>query len=814
MDAFSGFVNTDETIDPLDCTPSTTARLPAKGGRKPGSGASGQPKADRQPVKSSGAAKPAMTTKQRRIHNRELALAYARAGVYVLLAKDKDPLTLDHGRRDTDIPKEEREKVRADFVEKHGFEPLMIGSTKSITTLKRAFAEVPDAVPAINGGPNNLLILDADEKDGGPRLLAEWFRNDPPPPHPITKTQGGGEHHYFRNPLGYGCKAGIFKRDLGTDVKGEGGYVIAQGAIRKDGKSYTPKDATNLVEWFMTGNDNGDPIPELPHAVCVELEKAADVGGTTVATGDERDMVERLHDEVDEYAFDPELGLFDIPHLLAKDPAFARAWTGEEANGSVAHFHIVRGLRREYGDKFEPAHALLAIEASEAGLVYSGNKSHGPGEYNDRDIARDYIKAMKDNVEKSHIVDGSAFGDVSSLVDEEVDDTATTTAKRTKRKLTFQLFDDAADEAFAEPEQQLVSDLIDLAAMIVLYGESNAGKSFFALLLAYCIAAGIPFDGREVQQGLVVYIVAEGGRRFRRRLAALKKRNPEIRDVPLAIVQGAVDLHSGNDVKPICNLVAEAEAATGRKAVLVIIDTLARAMGAGSENDAADMNLLVRHGDKVREVTGAALLYVHHSGKDKAKGARGHSSLRAATDTEMEVTATNGSHVADVTKQRDMDGDCSIRFRLVDVALGSDANGKPRKSAVAEITGSGSGSTHPVTPDGMTGATGPKLSPVEAEVLRFVQSAAETKASKEGRDTTSVEVALTDVLAAVNEDRRACGVDTKGEMKPNRLRNIRTVLIGKGLLVEAGRGTMKLRPIGDATGGFGAVDDDEGADDP
>jgi RecA-family ATPase len=57
----------------------------------------------------------------------------------------------------------------------------------------------------------------------------------------------------------------------------------------------------------------------------------------------------------------------------------------------------------------------------------------------------------------------------------------------------------------------------------------------------------------------------------------------------------------------------------------VVIDTLSRALAGGNENAPDDMGALVINTDKVRQLTGAALIYIHHSGKDAALGARGHS---------------------------------------------------------------------------------------------------------------------------------------------------------------------------------------------
>jgi hypothetical protein len=87
------------------------------------------------------------------------------------------------------------------------------------------------------------------------------------------------------------------------------------------------------------------------------------------------------------------------------------------------------------------------------------------------------------------------------------------------------------------------------------------------------------------------------------------------------------------------------------------------------------MGRLVSAGDHIREQTGAHLLYIHHAGKDASRGARGHSSLRAALDTEIEVTADNATrtHTAKITKQRDLPSNGErLAGRCVPVDLGFD----------------------------------------------------------------------------------------------------------------------------------------------
>jgi len=78
---------------------------------------------------------------------------------------------------------------------------------------------------------------------------------------------------------------------------------------------------------------------------------------------------------------------------------------------------------------------------------------------------------------------------------------------------------------------------------------------------------------------------------------------------------------------------------------------------------------------------------VHHTGKDVARGARGHNSLRAATDTEIEIQIDeDGARTAAVTKQRDHSGGESFSFELHHVPLGNDQDGDPVSSCVVVYT--------------------------------------------------------------------------------------------------------------------------------
>jgi hypothetical protein len=233
-------------------------------------------------------------------------------------------------------------------------------------------------------------------------------------------------------------------------------------------------------------------------------------------------------------------------------------------------------------------------------------------------------------------------------------------------------------------DNYIVKNLIGADTMSVIYGPSNSGKTFWTLDLAFHIAAGIPWRGRRVNRTGVLYLAAEGGKGVANRIAALKAVRG-VGDIPLALRRAGLDLLKQEaDLQIVYALAQEVKAASGGR-VMVVIDTLSRVMAGGDENSAADMTALIRNIDAIREATNCHIMLVHHSGKDVARGARGHSSLRAATDTEIEVQNEDGNRAAIVTKQRDYQGGETFAFELKGVVLGEDQDGDEVSSCVVEV---------------------------------------------------------------------------------------------------------------------------------
>ncbi len=271
-------------------------------------------------------------------------------------------------------------------------------------------------------------------------------------------------------------------------------------------------------------------------------------------------------------------------------------------------------------------------------------------------------------------------------------------------------FADELPDTFAPPDE-LVQGVLTAEGGSVLYGDSNSGKTFFVIDMAAALARGAAWMCRQTEPGLVVYLAAESPASVRSRLQAYQ-RHHRVKVPNFAIVQSPIDLFDSDaDTDALIQLVRQLETQRGQRVRLIVGDTLARLSAGANENAGQDMGLVVRRFDRIRTECKAHFLLVHHSGKAAAAGARGWSGIRAAVDTEIEVTDSPTGRCAEITKQRDLStkGD-RIGFRLDPVYLGLTKWGSPATSCVV------------VPADAPSKPTGKRISEVGGAILEMLRA--------------------------------------------------------------------------------------------
>lgn len=206
-----------------------------------------------------------------------------------------------------------------------------------------------------------------------------------------------------------------------------------------------------------------------------------------------------------------------------------------------------------------------------------------------------------------------------------------------------------------------------------IFGAPGVGKSFVALDIAYHVAAGLPWMGRRVRQGLVLYLAYEGEGGLKNRAKALRQVYGTA-PVPLYMKGASFNLREKSGREALGKYMHRLP----ENPALIVIDTFARALMGGDENSAQDVGAFNAGIAALIESTGACVLILHHSGKDKSRGARGSSALLGALDTEVEID----SGAITSRKQREGELGQPIGFKLMPIVVGMDEDDEPEHSCV------------------------------------------------------------------------------------------------------------------------------------
>jgi hypothetical protein len=520
----------------------------------------------------------------------------------------------------------------------------------------------------------NIFVLDVDigpGKDGDDSLRALQLAHGDLPETAEVRTGGGGLHLYFRAPKGVAIRNSARQLGPGLDIRGEGGFVVAPPSVHASGQPYVWSWANTLAEG----------IPDAP-AWLLDLVRAEPAVGPGPR---ERTAAPPPSPPVGAGS----LGVLPPPVEDGREDYMARtvfavfleltgqhgAWPTADEIFEVAWPQFCRGADLNRSGRITRDNAEPEMRSKCAQIAAKADRG-------DMGALEDVVAAYQaKRREQPRQGPGNRQEEAAGASRQEQ---AETPRPPTHFPLVY------ADEIHAgDAALDFVEGLLVEGGMSVWYGDSNVGKTFALLDVAIHVALGRPWRGREVDQGAVVYCALEGIAGIRNRIAAWLKHygiKADRQSLPLVVIPSSINmLDAAADVPGLIASIKAAEAELGRPVKMICLDTLSRALAGGNENSPEDMGALVRSSDLVRQETGAHLAYVHHSGKDTAKGARGHSLLRAATDTEIEISRAEGAEVSVMrtTKQRELESGDDVAFRLEVVTLGVNRRGKPLTSCVA-----------------------------------------------------------------------------------------------------------------------------------
>jgi hypothetical protein len=491
------------------------------------------------------------------------------------------------------------------------------------------FADPTMGVGIVTGAISNLTVADFDgdigaatEQDILPRLGAG----------PVALTGGGGCHRFFSHP---GKKVPTRKGILpGMDIRGDGGFIVAPPSVHASGRQYS---------WDVDAHVDDLGLPSLTESmvelICQDvIHGTGSVSPVTHAAGP-LGLPGQITDGREQYMRNTILAVVsDLYRQLGRIPTEEEVVT----EGWPQYASKVDFSRPGRGEAEFRMKVRYTLDRAQRGIIK--------------------LEAPKPVTRQQEGVTGSVTPDGGLPL------------------VYFNAIHPNLDAA------DFVEGLLTEGGMSVTYGESNCGKTFFMTDLALHVAIGIKWNGRATEAGGVIYCALEGSHGISNRVAAFRKHyNLDGEEIPFAIIPVSINLLNPEaDTERLIDAIRRAMEEMKAPVRLVVLDTLSRALAGGNENAPDDMGALVTNIDRIRQATGVHINAVHHSGKDTAKGARGHSLLRAATDTEIEITKAgkDSPSVASVKKQRDLEIEGEWVFKLQTIELGRNRRDKPVTSCI------------------------------------------------------------------------------------------------------------------------------------
>ncbi len=240
--------------------------------------------------------------------------------------------------------------------------------------------------------------------------------------------------------------------------------------------------------------------------------------------------------------------------------------------------------------------------------------------------------------------------------------------KKTAKPLSFSNGDDLGNNAKAP--DFLINDILETDTHGLIYGSSQAFKTFAALLIAWCVCTGNSFMGYEVfKPGKVIYICGEGkgalSRRIRAIILALGGFNNN-----LLILNESIAIDNHTDMQTLKTAIeGYRQLINEYEPVLVICDTFSSLASNTKENDNPEVAQLLKLIKETCSNGVTSSILVLHNGKDKAAGERGASAFRNNVDFSYELSRQPKTMITTMSCIKNKDGelfaDVSMKAEII-----------------------------------------------------------------------------------------------------------------------------------------------------
>jgi len=227
-----------------------------------------------------------------------------------------------------------------------------------------------------------------------------------------------------------------------------------------------------------------------------------------------------------------------------------------------------------------------------------------------------------------------------------------------------------------EPPEPVIDDLLFTNTNNVLFGASNAFKTFLAVDIACHVANGQNWHGHAVKQGGVIYGAGEGSYGVQRlRIPGWHKHHgiEFTDDIPIRVVSASILLDVPEE-QAAERLYQTGIAAFDKPAKLYVFDVLKRSMEGSESDDKTIAAVIATQQHLLRRADGASILTLTHTGWADKTRTRGHTDYWGSCDTRLRAEGDKEklTTVLEVERHKDAEGGQSWGFQLEEAIVDTD----------------------------------------------------------------------------------------------------------------------------------------------
>jgi hypothetical protein len=530
----------------------------------------------------------------------------------------------------------------------------------------------------------HLICVDVDEHKQPEAALwfsscVEGFNSGQPFRTATQRTGGGGKQYFFKYRQGYA--APTIKTSIGVDIRGAGGFAMLPASMHESGKAY--EWVTGLEPWSVG-------FLEAPEGLLAEVFRLATMYGG-MAYREPGEGVQRT--VTPEYVQNP----------------FGRMTDGREGYMTRLVWAHMVSMHRDCPIK--PSDEAFAAEMPKVWAIYERkvvSRIKEPGTPNgilleregrgisllqqkwltamlqwDEKIAEwasmpppqrqtaqesfQQTRRLAESIKRGLDIDTETV-EVLEAVTQVADDFEGATI--VQKPDVYEVLDEKGIMALADP-LWLVQGLVIENSLGFIFGAPGCGKSFIALGMALSIATHreLWWDRSIKRSGPVIYIASEGSSDLKYRIKAWRDATDVKAESQFYLIKQTVNFMDPHDREKLLRSIKAVSDRAQTPPVMIVVDTVSRAIPGADENNQADATLFIQTCDLVRETFNCTVLGVHHTSRNG--NMRGSTVFEGAGDALIEIQRELGSQVGTLIpkKIKAAEDGWTINFQLRKVLI-------------------------------------------------------------------------------------------------------------------------------------------------